>query len=71
VVADAGALLVGADPGSSTGKSLAATAQQAGGLYMSLVAEDYRPRDLPPIDANTLPGESGQLTPYGPQGNQD
>ena len=26
---------------------------------------------LPPIDANTLPGESGELTPYGPQGNQD
>ena len=48
-----------------------ASAQQAGGLYMSLVADDYVPKPLPPIDPNTLPGESGQLTPYGPQGNQD
>ncbi len=48
-----------------------ASAQQGGGMYFSLVAEDYTPRPLPPIDANTLPGESGELTPYGPQGNQD
>ena len=50
-----------------------ASAQQGGGLYMSLVAEDYVPKPLPPIDRrhHTLPGESGQLTPYGPTGNQD
>jgi Flp pilus assembly protein CpaB len=50
-----------------------ASAQEGGGMYLSLVAEDYVPKALPPIDpaAGTLPGESGQLTPYGPQGNQD
>jgi len=51
-----------------------ATAQQGGGLYMSLVADDYQPRPLPPLDPtfSTLPGENpAELTPYGPQGNQD
>jgi pilus assembly protein CpaB len=51
-----------------------ATAQQGGGLYMSLVADDYQPRPLPPLDPAlaTLPGEDpAELTPYGPQGNQD
>jgi pilus assembly protein CpaB len=50
-----------------------ASAQQSGGLYLSLVASDYVPKPLPPLDpaASTLPGESGQLTPYGPQGNKD
>ncbi len=48
-----------------------ASAQNSGTIYLSLVAEDYVPKPLPPIDTNTLPGESGQLTPYGPQGNQN
>jgi Flp pilus assembly protein CpaB len=50
-----------------------ATAQQTGGMYLSLVADDYSPRELPPIDANAtlLPGEDpAQLTPYGPGGEQ-
>jgi Flp pilus assembly protein CpaB len=50
-----------------------ATAQQGGGMYLSLVAEDYSPRELPPLDANAtlLPGEDpAQLTPYGPGGAQ-
>jgi hypothetical protein len=39
---------------------------------MTLVAQDYAPRPLPEItDSSTLPGESGQLTPYGPNGNED
>jgi pilus assembly protein CpaB len=51
-----------------------ASAQQAGGMYLSLVAEDYAPRELPPIDPNVtiLPGEDpAQLTPYGPGGEQE
>jgi Flp pilus assembly protein CpaB len=50
-----------------------ASAQDGGGIYMTLVAEDYTPRPLPQIDPGftTLPGESGELTPYGPNGNQD
>ncbi|HEY6532402.1 MAG TPA: Flp pilus assembly protein CpaB [Acidimicrobiales bacterium] len=49
-----------------------ASAQDSGGLYMTLVAEDYVPKALPEItESSTLPGESGQLTPYGPTGNQD
>jgi len=42
-------------------------------LYLALVAPDYVPVPLPPIDvfATTLPGEDGnQLTPYGPNGLQ-
>jgi pilus assembly protein CpaB len=50
-----------------------ASAQDGGGIYLSLVAEDYTPKPLPPIDSGgTLPGEDpAQLTPYGPTGNQD
>jgi len=51
-----------------------ASAQQAGGMYFSLVAEEYQPKALPPLDANVtlLPGEDpAQLTPYGPEGNQE
>ena len=52
-----------------------ASAQQAGGLYLTLVGQRLRPRSpLPPIDPTsaTLPGEDpAELTPYGPQGNQD
>jgi Flp pilus assembly protein CpaB len=51
-----------------------ASAQEINGLYLSLVADDYQPKPLPPIDpgTSTLPGEdAGQLTPYGPTGNQD
>jgi pilus assembly protein CpaB len=51
-----------------------ASAQEGGGMYMSLVADDYVPQPLPPLDprAATLPGENaGELTPYGPTGNQD
>ena len=50
-----------------------ASAQQGGGMYLSLVAEDYSPRELPPLDSNAtlLPGEDpAQLTPYGPGGAQ-
>ncbi len=50
-----------------------ASAQEGGGMYLSLVADDYKPKPLPEINPNTstLPGESGELTPYGPNGNQD
>jgi pilus assembly protein CpaB len=51
-----------------------ASAQNAGGMYLSLVAEDYLPRELPPLDPNVtlLPGEDpAQLTPYGPAGDQE
>jgi pilus assembly protein CpaB len=48
-----------------------ASAQNSGSIYLSLVAEDYVPKPLPEIDTNSLPGESGQLTPYGPNGNED
>jgi len=51
-----------------------ATAAQTGGMYLSLVAEDYAPRELPPLDMNVtlLPGEDpAQLTPYGPAGEQE
>jgi pilus assembly protein CpaB len=50
-----------------------ASAQESGGMYLTLVAEDYTPTPLPPIDSGgDLPGENpAQLTPYGPTGNQD
>ncbi len=51
-----------------------ASAADSGGLYLSLVADDYVPRALAPLPnpVGTLPGEDGgQLTPYGPEGNQD
>lgn len=50
------------------------SAAQAGGMYLSLVAEDYAPVELPPLDMNVtlLPGEDpAQLTPYGPAGEQE
>ena len=39
-------------------------------IYLTLVAKDYQPTPLPPIDtAAALPGETAaQLTPYGPAG---
>lgn len=42
-------------------------------FYLTLVAKDYQPEALPPLDANAaLPGESGgQLTPYGPEGRPE
>jgi Flp pilus assembly protein CpaB len=51
-----------------------ASAQQAGGIYLTLSAEDYTPRLVQPIDplVTTLPGEDpAQLTPYGPEGFQE
>lgn len=51
-----------------------ASAQQSGGLYMSLVGPDYTPKPLAPVNPNsaTLPGEDpAQLTPYGPAGAQN
>jgi Flp pilus assembly protein CpaB len=48
-----------------------ASAQQGGGMYLTLVPEDYTPRLVQPIDPliTTLPGEDpAQLTPYGPEG---
>ncbi|WP_334144690.1 Flp pilus assembly protein CpaB [Rhabdothermincola sp.] len=53
---------------------LIAMAQQAGSIYLTLVAEDYQPRPLPPPPpiGSTLPGEDpAQLTPYGPAGNEE
>ena len=41
-------------------------------FYMTLVARDYQPTVLPPLDTGAeLPGESGQLTPYGPDGRPE
>jgi pilus assembly protein CpaB len=51
-----------------------ASASDGGTLYMSLVAADYVPRVLAPLPTtvDALPGEDpAQLTPYGPEGNQD
>src|SRR5690606_8563906 len=50
-----------------------ASAQDSSGMYLTLVAEDYVPKPLPPIDSGgDLPGENpAVLTPYGPTGNQD
>ena len=50
-----------------------AAAQQGGGVYMTLVGPDYTPEPLVAVDPNgPLPGEDpGQLTPYGPSGNQE
>jgi pilus assembly protein CpaB len=46
---------------------------EAAQIYLTLVAKDYQPTALGPIDAGaTLPGESGgQLTPYGPDGRPE
>lgn len=42
-------------------------------FYLTLVAKDYQPAALPPIDTGAaLPGETGsQLTPYGPDGRPE
>jgi Flp pilus assembly protein CpaB len=51
-----------------------ASASQQGGMYLSLVAEDYTPREVGPLDMNltVLPGEDpAQLTPYGPGGDPE
>lgn len=42
-------------------------------IYLTLVAKDYQPAALPPLDVNAaLPGETGsQLTPYGPEGRPE
>jgi pilus assembly protein CpaB len=42
-------------------------------IYLSLVAKDYQPTAIPPLDVNAgLPGETGnQLTPYGPEGRPE
>ncbi len=41
-----------------------------GSLYLTLVADDYEPVPMPPLDpAGPLPGEDpDRLTPYGPEG---
>ena len=56
----------------------AAAAQQIASVegsqfYLTLVAKDYQPTALGPIDtAAALPGETGsQLTPYGPDGRPE
>lgn len=45
----------------------------AASYYLTLVPRDYQPEPLPPFDLNApLPGEeSGNLTPYGPEGRID
>lgn len=43
-------------------------------IYLTLVPKDYVPTPLPPLDpfVQLLPGEDGnQLTPYGPNGQQE
>jgi hypothetical protein len=42
-------------------------------FYMTLVAKDYQPAALGPLDTNAaLPGETdAQLTPYGPDGRPE
>lgn len=52
---------------------LIAMAQQKGSMYLTLVAEEYQPKPLPPPPpiVSILPGEDpAQLTPYGPAGNE-
>ena len=51
-----------------------ASAQNLGSMYLTLVAEDYSPSELGPIDplVTLLPGEDpAQLTPYGPGGDPE
>jgi pilus assembly protein CpaB len=45
----------------------------AGDIYLTLVAPDYQPTAIPPLDANApLAGETdNQLTPYGPDGRPE
>jgi pilus assembly protein CpaB len=42
-------------------------------FYFTLVAKDYQPTAIPPLDVNApLPGETGsELTPYGPEGRPE
>lgn len=49
-----------------------ATASEKG-IYLTLVAKDYQPVELPPLpESETLPAEDGnQLTPYGPDGRPE
>jgi Flp pilus assembly protein CpaB len=55
-----------------------AIASDVGSIYLTLVAEEYQVRELPPLPGITspapplLPGEDpSQLTPYGPEGLQE
>lgn len=50
-----------------------AVAQDSGGIYLTLVAEDYVPKELPPLPAAALlPGEDpALLTPCGPAGCEE
>jgi len=42
------------------------------GIFLALTGPDYTARPLPALEDQTLPGEeSGQLTPYGPNGRED
>lgn len=53
---------------------IASAQEGGGGIYLSLVADDYKPRPITPIpDVITeLPGENPDfLTPYGKEGNTD
>ncbi len=45
----------------------------AASFYLTLVATDYQPTAIEPLDVNPgLPGETGdQLTPYGPEGRPE
>jgi pilus assembly protein CpaB len=46
---------------------------EGGSIYLTLVAPDYQPVPLPPLDlSEQLPAESAdQLTPYGPEGRPE
>lgn len=46
---------------------------ESGAIYLSLVAKDYQPTVLPPLEGGEpLPGETGgELTPYGPDGRPE
>ena len=45
---------------------------EPGSIYLTLLGPDYSPVPLPPLDpSQPLPGESGQLTPYGPSGAEE
>lgn len=51
-----------------------ASAQSSGTMYLNLVGEDYKPKEIPPLDPKVtlLPGEDpAVLTPYGPGGYKE
>ena len=52
-------------------QQIAAVAPES--FYLTLVAPDYQPTTVPPLDTNApLPGETGgELTPYGPEGRPE